>query len=93
MCSASEVVVHLSFGERSAEPEIREESARDQDPLAEGISATLESIRRQIEEGAGKVAPPQRARSQRSRITRPWSVGTPPSVAFSRPARRKKLNC
>jgi hypothetical protein len=52
-------VVHLSFGERSAEPEIREESARDQDPLAEGISATLESIRRQIEEGAGKVeAPP-----------------------------------
>ena len=56
---ASEVVVHLSFGERSAEPEIQEESAEDRDPLSEGISATLESVRRQIEEGAGKVeAPP-----------------------------------
>ena len=55
----SEVVVHLSFGERSAEPEIREQSPEGQDPLAEGISATLESIRRQIEEGSGKVeAPP-----------------------------------
>ncbi len=38
MCSASEVVVHLSFGERSAEPEIREESARDQDPLGGQLS-------------------------------------------------------
>jgi hypothetical protein len=26
--------------------------------LAEGVSATLESIRRQIEEGSGKVEPP-----------------------------------
>ena len=55
---ASEVTVHLSFGERSAEPEISESSPEGQDPLAEGISATLESIRRQIEEGAGKVDPP-----------------------------------
>jgi hypothetical protein len=56
---ASEVVVHLSFGERSAEPDIEERSPEGQHPLAEGISATLESIRRQIEEGSGKVeAPP-----------------------------------
>ena len=41
----SEVVVHLSFGEGS-------------DPLAEGVSATLESIRRQLEEGSGKVETP-----------------------------------
>jgi len=55
----SEVVVHLSFGERSAEPEIRERSPEGRDPLAEGISATLESIRRQVEEGSGKLeAPP-----------------------------------
>jgi uncharacterized protein YndB with AHSA1/START domain len=57
---ASEVVVvHLSFGERSAEPEMRERAPEGRDPLAEGISATLESIRRRIEEGSGKVeAPP-----------------------------------
>ena len=56
---ASEVVVHLSFGERSAGPEMREQAPEGHDPLAEGISATLESIRRQIEEGSGKVeAPP-----------------------------------
>ena len=55
----SEVVVHLSFGERSAEPEIEEQTSEDEHPLAEGISATLESIRRQIEEASGKVdAPP-----------------------------------
>jgi uncharacterized protein YndB with AHSA1/START domain len=55
----SEVVVHLSFGERSARPDIEESSPEGSDPLAEGISATLESIRRQIEEGSGKVeAPP-----------------------------------
>ena len=57
--AGSEVVVHLSFGERSVEPEIQEQSSEGRDPLAEGISATLESIRRQIEEGSGKVeAPP-----------------------------------
>jgi len=51
--------VHLSFGERSVEPQMQGRTAVDRDPLAEGISATLESIRRQIEEGSGKVeAPP-----------------------------------
>lgn len=54
----SEVTVHLSFGERTVEPGIREETPEGRDPLAEGISATLESIRRQIEEGTGKVQPP-----------------------------------
>ena len=54
----SEVVVHLSFGERSAVPDIEERSPEGSDPLAEGISATLESIRRQIEEGSGKVETP-----------------------------------
>ena len=53
----SEVTVHLSLGERSAEANIP--SAPDgRDPLQEGISATLESIRRRIEEGSGKVATP-----------------------------------
>ena len=55
---ASEVTVHLSFGERSVEGEIQEESSEDRDPLQESIGATLESIRRQIEEGTGKVEPP-----------------------------------
>ena len=51
--------MHLSFGERSVEPQMQGRTAVDRDPLAEGISATLESIRRQIEEGSGKVeAPP-----------------------------------
>ena len=54
----SEVVVHLSFGERSVEPEMQERAAEGRDPLTEGISATLESIRRQIEEGSGKVQTP-----------------------------------
>ena len=48
-------VVHLSFGERSVEPEMQERTTEGRDPLAEGISATLESIRRQTEEGSGKV--------------------------------------
>ena len=63
---ASEVVVHLSFGERSAGPEIQERAPEGRDPLAEGISATLESIRRQIEEGSGKVEtpPPEGAEPQ-----------------------------
>ena len=55
---SSEVVVHLSFGERSAGPEIAERSPEGRDPLAEGISATLESIRRQVEEGSGKLEAP-----------------------------------
>ena len=54
----SEVTVHLSFGERSVEPQTREQAPEGREPLVEGISATLESIRRQIEEGAGKVEPP-----------------------------------
>lgn len=54
----SQVTVHLNFGERSVEPEMREQAPEDRDPLAEGIAATLESIRRQIEEGSGKVQPP-----------------------------------
>ena len=56
--NGSEVTVHLSFGPGSAEPEIQEEAPEGRDPLEEGISATLESIRRQIEEGVGKVEPP-----------------------------------
>lgn len=51
------VTVHLSFGERSAEPRIEERSSGDRDPIPEGISSTLESIRRQIEEGSGKEQP------------------------------------
>jgi uncharacterized protein YndB with AHSA1/START domain len=54
----SEVVMHLSFGGRSVEPEIQERAPEGRDPLAEGVSATLESIRRQIEEGSGKVEVP-----------------------------------
>ena len=54
----SEVTVHLSFGERSVEGEIQEESSDDRDPLEESVGATLESIRRQIEEGSGKVDQP-----------------------------------
>jgi uncharacterized membrane protein len=53
----SRVRVHLSFGPRSVEGEMEGQTG-DRDPLAEGVSATLESIRRQIEEGAGKVQPP-----------------------------------
>src|SRR5215212_4419609 len=54
----SQVTVHLFFGERSVEPEMREQTPEGSDPLAEGVSATLEGIRRQVEEGAGKVEPP-----------------------------------
>ena len=53
----SEVIVHLSFGERSAEGDIQGAPA-DRNPIEEGIGATLESIRRQIEEGASKLQPP-----------------------------------
>jgi ribosome-associated toxin RatA of RatAB toxin-antitoxin module len=62
----SHVTVHLSFGERSVEPEMREETGGDEDPLADGISATLESIRRQLEERTGKVesSPPPDADPQ-----------------------------
>ena len=49
--------MHLSSGERSAEGEIEEQSSEDRHPLAEGLSDTLESIRRRIEEGSGKLPP------------------------------------
>jgi uncharacterized protein YndB with AHSA1/START domain len=54
----SEVVVHLTFGERSAETEIEDQTTEGENPIAEGISRTLESIRRQIEEGSGKLETP-----------------------------------
>ncbi|HKH12139.1 MAG TPA: SRPBCC family protein [Rubrobacter sp.] len=54
----SEVTVHLSFDPRSVEGEIQEDSSDDRDPLEESLEATLESIRRQIEEGSGKLSPP-----------------------------------
>ncbi len=54
---ASEVTVRLGFGERSVEPKMRRQAPEDRDPLAEGVSTTLESIHRQLEEGAGKVDP------------------------------------
>ncbi len=56
----SEVRVHLSFGEASREPQIQEDSSEERDPLEESLGATLESIRRQLEEGSGKEEqPPQ----------------------------------
>ena len=39
-------------------PGLRSERREGREPLAEEIPATLESIRRQIEEGSGKVEPP-----------------------------------
>ncbi len=53
-----EVTVHLSFGPRSVEGEIQEDSSENRNPLEESLGATLESIRRQIEEESGKLAPP-----------------------------------
>jgi hypothetical protein len=56
--AGSLVTVHLNFGERSVEPEVEKQSSEGEHPLADGIAATLESIRRQLEEGSGKVEPP-----------------------------------
>ncbi len=53
----SEVTVHLSFGSDTVEPEIQDRSGDDRDPLEESLGDTLESIRRQIEEGSGKLPP------------------------------------
>lgn len=53
----STVRVHLSFGPRSVEEQAQEESSEERDPMEEGVEATLESIRRQIEEGSGKLEP------------------------------------
>jgi uncharacterized protein YndB with AHSA1/START domain len=75
----SEVVVHLDFGERSAEAEIEDQSSEGENPMAEGISRTLESIRRQIEEDAGKLEtppPPEGAEP---------SVGDNPAVVDENP--------
>lgn len=56
----SEVTVHLSFGERTVEGEIQEDSSPGRDSLQESLAATLESIRSQLEEGKGKEPqPPQ----------------------------------
>lgn len=52
------LTAHLSFGPRSVEGEVQRESDGDTDPLEEGVSRTLESIRRQLEEGRGKTPPP-----------------------------------
>ena len=54
----SEVTVHLSFGPRSVEGEIQEDSSEERNPLEESLAATLESIRRQIEDGLGKLPQP-----------------------------------
>lgn len=56
--TGSRVTVHLSFGPRSVEGEIQEESPEERDLLEESLGATLESIRRQIEEGSGKEGQP-----------------------------------
>jgi hypothetical protein len=53
----SRVTAHLNFGEQSFEGEIEEESDEGRHPLQEALAQTLESIRRQIEDGAGKVQP------------------------------------
>lgn len=54
----SAVTVHLNFGPRSVE---EEDADVEEGAFEEGIENTLESIRRQIEEGSGKVdpAPPE----------------------------------
>ncbi len=57
----SEVTVHLSFGPRSVEGEIQDQSSDDRNPLEESLARTLESIRRQIEEGSGKLETPPQA--------------------------------
>lgn len=54
----SEVTVHLEFGPRSVEPEIQERTLEERDPMQEALQTTLESIRKQIEEGSGKLEPP-----------------------------------
>lgn len=54
----SELTVELSFGPRSVEPQIEQESGPERDPLQEAVGATLESIRREIEGEGGKVQPP-----------------------------------
>lgn len=54
----SEVTVHLELGPRSVESEVQERTSEERDPMQEALQAALESIRKQIEEGSGKVEPP-----------------------------------
>ena len=59
---------------------IQEGDGRDH--LAEGISATLETIRRQIEEGSGKVEtprPPGGVEPPSPKRTRRWSKTASPT--------------
>lgn len=55
---SSNVEIQLWFGPRTVEGEIQEESSDERDPLEEALEATLESIRNQLEEGAGKESQP-----------------------------------
>lgn len=50
--------MRLQFGPQTVEGDIQEQSDEDCDPLAESVDRTLESIKQQIEEGAGKEPPP-----------------------------------
>lgn len=54
----SAVTVRLRFGPQTVEGEIQEQSDEGRDPLAESVDRTLESIKQQIEEGAGKEPQP-----------------------------------
>jgi hypothetical protein len=51
------VTAHLSFGQRSVQGEVQgeEPGSGGEDALEEGVGRTLESIRRQLEEGRGKT--------------------------------------
>ena len=53
-----ETMGHLEFGTRSVEGQIQQESREGRDPLEEALSAAMEPIRRQLEEGSGKVRRP-----------------------------------
>jgi hypothetical protein len=50
------VTAHLSFGPRSVEGEDSEGDGSSTESMEEAISRTLESIRRQLEEGRGKTS-------------------------------------
>ena len=55
---SSNVTVRLWFGEESVEGDIQEASNEERDPLEESLTRTLESIKNQLEEGAGKEPAP-----------------------------------
>lgn len=50
--------VHLEFGPGSQEAEIQQQSG-DRDPVLEALSATLQSVKGQVEGTGGKVLPPE----------------------------------